>query len=288
METDYYQTIVDIPITLVKAKKVYESNSILISGGTLLQLNWEAGIERPSHLISMEKIIELAGIKEISEAGVRYLEIGAATVLAECCKNSLVLEHAKVLSDACSKIGAPAVRNRGTIGGNICSEVGDSIPALLVLDAQLNIYNGEKQYVVSIKEWLQTKKEANILELITTIRIPIQTQKEGVHYFFQKLGRRESFTAAIISVSGYIKKANAKIEEARLAIGGGAHQPVRLESAEKMLLHRNTGNLDFAPIYQAIENGFVSYSDPFVTERYRRKVAANIFFAQCKSIFNQD
>ncbi|MFT8322258.1 MAG: FAD binding domain-containing protein [Bacillus sp. (in: firmicutes)] len=101
MEFDSYQTVVHIPKTLVEVKKIYQKDSLLISGGTFVQLNWEAGLKRPAQMISMEKITELAGITETSNASISYLEIGAATTLAECCTNRLVQKHAKLLADAC-------------------------------------------------------------------------------------------------------------------------------------------------------------------------------------------
>ncbi|WP_445487074.1 FAD binding domain-containing protein [Niallia sp. 03133] len=288
METNDYQTVVEIPLTLAEINTDKLNESTLISGGTFLQLNWEAGQKRPSQLISLEKIKELKGIKEVSEGDLSFLEIGAATNLSECCKNILIQEYSKVLADACYKIAAPAVRNRGTIGGNICSKVGDSIPALLVLNAQLSIFNGEKEYLIPLKSWLETIKATDEPQILAKIRIPIEKNEKESYSFFKKVGRRESFTAAIISVAGYIKKANGKLVDVRMAIGGGAHSPVRLHAAEKMLINKNTADINLLSFYHAIENGFVSYTDPFVTELYRKKVAANLFFAQCKIGLEQE
>lgn len=280
VNTSYYQTVVDIPKQLADIKKIKREDSVFISGGTLLQLNWEAGSSRPSHLISMEMIKELHGIKKVSIDQQEFLEIGAATTLADCCEHKSILEYAPILASACQKIAAPAVRNRGTIGGNIAGKVGDSIPVLLVLEAKLSVYDGEKEIIIPMAEWLKTIIQPNSLQIITKILLPIKEEEKG-NYFFQKVGRRESFTAAIISVAGFLKIIDKKMVMARFAIGGGAHLPQRLIEAEKLAA---TNSFDFSTFSKVVESSFATYSDAFVTEKYRKQVAANILFAKCQGI----
>ncbi|WP_168714441.1 FAD binding domain-containing protein [Niallia nealsonii] len=283
LNTGYYQTVVDIPKQLGDIKKIKREDSLFISGGTLLQLNWEAGVDRPSHLISMEMIKELHGIQIVSIDQKEFLEIGAATTLADCCEHKNILKYAPILADACKKIAAPAVRNRGTIGGNIAGKVGDSIPVLFVLEAKLRVYDGERERVIPIQEWLKTAIQQNFLYIITTILIPIKEKEKG-NYFFQKVGRRESFTAAIISIAGFLKTVDKKVTIARFAIGGGAHLPQRLIEAEEILVDNSCDLLAF---YKAVETSFATYSDAFVTEKYRKKVAANILFTKCQEIMEK-
>ncbi|GKU82866.1 xanthine dehydrogenase family protein subunit M [Niallia sp. NCCP-28] len=283
LNTGYYQTVVEIPKQLGDIKKIKREDSLFIAGGTLLQLNWEAGINRPSHLISMEMVKELHGIQKVSIDRKEFLEIGAATTLADCCEHKSIVEHAPILADACKKIAAPAVRNRGTIGGNIAGKVGDSIPVLFVLEAKLCVYDGEKETIISIQEWLKTTIQQNPVLIITKILIPIKN-KEKENYFFQKVGRRESFTAAVISIAGFLKIADKKVTAARFAIGGGAHLPQRLIGAEEILVDTSG---DLFAFYKAVETSFSTYSDAFVTEKYRKKVAANILFAKCREIIEK-
>jgi xanthine dehydrogenase C subunit len=282
MGLEKYHTSVELPLTLTELKNNYSSKSVFISGGTLLQLNWEAGMERPVQLISTEKITALKKLEEVIIQDKKYLKIGAGTTIADCCYHTKIKQYAPILAEACKKIAAPAVRNRGTIGGNICSKIGDSIPALLVLDAKLLFFNGEKEYILSINEWLSSSKR-NPFELLIHVLIPIEDKEKKSSYFFEKIGRRESFTAAIISIAGYIEKNAKTYETVRLAIGGGAHLPTRIEKGEILLQNQSLSNVDWPSFHQAIENGFSSYTDPFVTEKYRRKVAANIFLGSIQT-----
>jgi xanthine dehydrogenase C subunit len=278
MSAETYPTSVEIPNNLSDIQNLIVQHNTIISGGTILQINWEAGVEKPKHLISTEKLPELKGIEEVQLDGQLYLRIGAAMTISDCLNNSFVRNNASILAEACEKIAAPAVRNRGTIGGNICSKIGDTIPVLLVLEAQLSFYNGEQEKMISLRKWL-AKPTPPSSELLTNIFIPIINAQN--YSFFKKIGRRETFTAAIISVAGYLEYEEYNIKAAKLSIGGGAHLPCRLTLAEEEL-NKGMKEIDWSCLYKKIQDDFSSYTDPFVTADYRKKVAANLFLATIK------
>ncbi|WP_400247897.1 xanthine dehydrogenase family protein subunit M [Niallia sp. JL1B1071] len=283
MTAETNPTSVEIPSKLSAIQNLKNQHSRIISGGTILQINWEAGLEKPEHLISTEKLPELIGIAEVQLDGKLYLKMGAAMTISDCLNNSFVRKNASILAEACEKIAAPAVRNRGTIGGNICSKIGDTIPALLVLEAQLSFYNGEQEYMISLRKWL-AKPTPPSAELLTSIFIPIIHRQN--YSFFRKIGRRESFTAAIISIAGYLEYEENTIKAARLSIGGGAHLPCRLTSAENEL-NKAVKEIDWSCLYKEIQDDFSSYTDPFVTAEYRKKVAANLFVSRVKDFLKE-
>ncbi|MBZ9535097.1 FAD binding domain-containing protein [Cytobacillus oceanisediminis] len=285
ISADAYPITVEIPYVLSDVSNLSNPNSLIISGGTILQINWEAGVEKPVHLISTEKLQPLKGITETDINGQRYLKIGAAMTIADCLNNQLVQRNASILTEACEKIAAPAVRNRGTIGGNICSKIGDTISVLLVLQAQLSFFNGKHEYIIPLREWL-VKPHPPSSELLTNIFIPIHVTNISTYSFFRKIGRRESFTAAIISVAGYLEFQDTIIKTARLSIGGGAHLPCRLTETEKELINGGE-TTDWKHLNKVIQADFSSYTDPFVTEEYRKQVAANLFIATIKDFLNR-
>ena len=64
ISADAYPITVEIPYVLSDVSNLSNPNSLIISGGTILQINWEAGVEKPVHLISTEKLQPLKGITE--------------------------------------------------------------------------------------------------------------------------------------------------------------------------------------------------------------------------------
>lgn len=280
------QPIVDIPVTLEDVFSLQREESVFVAGGTLLQLNWESGQHKPNHLISSHKLDRLKGIAEETLNGENYLRIGSSTLLSACISNVNIRKKAKIITGACEKIAAPAVRNRGTIGGNVCSRVGDTIPALLVLDAKLEFFNGTSTYIITVTEWLQESQLAGP-PLLLSILIPYEKSRES-RSFFQKIGRRESFTAAIVSTAGYMKLRNEFITDIKLAIGGGAHLPQRLVEGEAYLLNKDWKKTNWQEFRALLETSFQSYSDPFISDSYRRKAAANIITANILQILKNE
>ncbi|MBD8068004.1 FAD binding domain-containing protein [Bacillus sp. PS06] len=278
----YYRNLakipeVDIPSSLEECweLKQLKANATLISGGTLLQVQWETGAVIPTNLISLESIKELRGIQLKENNHQKMIEIGALTTLAACERNIILNEYANVLINAITAIAAPSVRNRATIGGNICSGVGDSIPALLILNAEVNYYNGSTIINIPLEQWLKSPELA-YRYLLTHIVIPIKNNTNLDTYYFRKVGRREAFTAALVSVAIYCKSVEAKVKDISICIGGGDHIPHQLKNSESFIKYRLHEQRDVVSLYQLICDEIQTYTDAFATESYRKQVAANI------------
>ncbi|WP_078546481.1 FAD binding domain-containing protein [Litchfieldia alkalitelluris] len=285
METE--NTVVTLPEVLIPnnikelwALKQIKSSSVIIAGGTLIQVQWETGESVPSSLISIESIKDLTGISVINNEEGKFIKIGTLTRLAECITDMTLLIHAPILAEACKNIAAPAVRNRGTVGGNICSGLGDAIPVLLCLDSLVEYYDGNGYTTTSLNAWLSNKLQAKGC-ILTAILIPIQEKILNNTYFYEKVGRREAFNVALISLSIICyKDSKSKANEIRICIGGGNHNPQRLEKTENFL--KNTDfekDLNLAILYELIYNEIDSYTDAFSTANYRKLVGTNLILS---------
>ena len=87
----------------------------LLAGGHSLIPLLKLRLAAPAAVIDIGRIAELRGISTDGDG----LRIGALTTHAEIAASDAVREHAAALAEAASQIGDPAVRNRGTIGGNL-------------------------------------------------------------------------------------------------------------------------------------------------------------------------
>ncbi|TXC91524.1 xanthine dehydrogenase [Metabacillus litoralis] len=273
---------VSIPITLKEAlqSKSKFKEGVYIAGGTLMQLDWEANEIMTKHIVSLKNLSELKGVEVVKEGQKRFVKIGALTTINECLNHTLTAMYCPLFVSACHSIAAPAVRNLATVGGNVASRIGDSLPALLVLDAEITCLMNGKKMTKKISDWLNDKQNSSFL--LIDIRIPFP--EEQVSYFYKKVGRREAFTPAVVSVSGMWRFEDEELLDVRLAVGGGSHYPVRLYQVEELL---KTDSLKFSSelVYSEILNEFNSYSDPFLSDQYRKKVAANIIISKLKKQF---
>src|SRR5262245_6365382 len=97
----------------------------LLAGGTALLLMIRYGIVRPAHVVSLDRIDGLRGIRRDGDT----LRIGALTAHTDLAASPAVRAHAPVLAMAAGRVATPAIRNMGTIGGNLCYAESASDPA---------------------------------------------------------------------------------------------------------------------------------------------------------------
>ncbi|TYS07991.1 xanthine dehydrogenase subunit C [Bacillus subtilis] len=233
------------------------------SGSTLLQLQWDNGIFPKQHLVSLEGIDEMRGIT----ASDTDVSVGALTTLNECRKNHLIKSELGCFSDAASVVAAPGIRSRATIGGNIASKIGDLIPLLLVLDAELIVYQ-KKLIRLSLGDWLIDEDFRTAI--VTRIIIP---RVEGECVFYRKLGRRQAFTGAVAVAAGRFLKDGG----IRLAAGHADITPERLmESEAKWMAPRWNPH----ELYETIIHELPFSADAFMSAAYRKKAAANVIMAE--------
>ncbi|NHN31020.1 FAD binding domain-containing protein [Paenibacillus agricola] len=264
-----------------KLKQALKGQAVFVSGGSLLRTQWESGTaSMPAHLISLEAIPELhrcySNNMEIS--------IGAGITLADC---QLKEETPQLLKDACRNIAAPSIRRQATLGGNILSTVGDSIPALVASGAQLIWFNGQSSEVQSVEEWtLQrsakgaVKEERILLEIRWSRPKASQASPHKVHTFYEKVGRREGFCPSVVTVAGaFGLDMSGVIHEVRLAAGSAAAITVRLSDAEALLEGACWSTNVAEPIHQAVMNQFDGGTDAFSSNTYRKRTAANLIVA---------
>ena len=92
------------------------AGALPVGGGTDLVPCTEEGILSPSAVVDVRRLTELRGI---TETGVGALRIGAAMTIAEIAEHAIIQRDFRMLAEACASVGTPALRNSGTLGGNL-------------------------------------------------------------------------------------------------------------------------------------------------------------------------
>jgi len=191
----------------VRLLSEHDGARALAGGQTLINV-MKARAASPDVLIDLEELGELKGI-ELRPDGT--VEIGAMTTYAE------VMESAEararpILGEVCAQIADVQVRNRGTVGGNVCSnDPTNHLPPLFVaLGAAMTIVGGDGERTVSAEEFFVGvyMTAAGPGELLTKISVPA--------------GKRDGFASVPIGVDGTcIVNAAASLEgdSPRIAIG---------------------------------------------------------------------
>jgi xanthine dehydrogenase C subunit len=264
-------------------KRLLDTDAVYVAGGTLLRTQWESGIAvMPKHIIDLSSIPGLKGITKETES----ITIGALTSLGQCRKDQLLIQHFPILIESIRSIGASSVRNLATVGGNIASRVGDSLPVFIVCHAEFEWSTGLSLMTEEASEWveriqIQLPKASHLL---TRIHLPVYRETDLVPKrfgAFHKVGRREAFTPSLVTIAlnGGLKT-DGTVADIAIAAGGGQTIPHRLAAAEKMLKGQVLNRELLGEVHQSIIDQYNPKSDAFATDSYRKKTAANLIVTE--------
>ena len=198
------------PTCLKDALKLYAKTDVIpYAGGTDLMLHGKDD----TTFMFLHKISEMKNITEDAE----YIRFGAACTFTEIINNSLT---PKILKDALSEIAAPAIRNLGTMGGNIAngSPKADSALVLFTCCAKLRIASCDKERIIPIKEFYKSRKELDLAsgELIVEILVP----KTGLdNYYYKKVGARGALAISRVSFAGIMDIKDGRILNCSTSFG---------------------------------------------------------------------
>jgi len=141
------------------------------------------------------------------------------------------------LVQACAEVGAPQIRTRGTIAGNLvtASPANDTIAPLMALDASVELRSASGTRVVPIEEFFIGFRTTALRrdELITAIRFP--HLRAGQRGLFLKLGLRRAQAISVIDVAFIMTLDGDVVRDARIALGCLAPTVVRASRAERFL-----------------------------------------------------
>ncbi len=159
--------------------------------------------------------------------------IGSACVMNYIAHHQVIIDNFPVLAQATLSVAAEQIRNIATIGGNVgnSSPVGDTIPALYSLEAEVNIVSAEGKRTVPINEFI-TGVGRNVLqpgEMIESFAIPMRKTKGA----FEKLGERKALSISKINLG--LSYWNDGKPHYRIGMGAVAITVLRVTKAEEFL-----------------------------------------------------
>lgn len=243
-----------------------DEDTYFVAGATLVQLDWAQGLRLTQRLISLGGIDGLTGI----EVGPDVIRIGALTTLAELERYRPIADELPMLLEAVKATAGPSIRNLGTIGGNVGGRRGCLIPALLALDARLDIARTGIRQRVSLVDWFAAGRDPDcVIEAVVVPR-----SGEPARWTYRKVGLRAGFMPAVIDVAGLLSTARDHITRCRMAVGGGT-AATRLPEVEALLIGETQHAVDWARVHAALIEAIKAPEDDFRTTRYRRVAAAN-------------
>ena len=246
-------------------------NAKLLAGGHSLIPLLKLRLATPETVIDIGRIADLHGITINDQ-----LTIGALSTHADIASSTDVQQHATALADAASQVGDPAVRNRGTIGGNIAhADPASDLPTVLVsLGATLTVVGPAGKRSVDVAEFFQGVMMTTLgdNDLITSIQIPMASADQVTAY--AKFSHPAS-RYAVIGVAVARTVNNGTCSAASVAIGGLVPIPTQCRAVEDILRDQSLSSATIATAASAVTNdlGDDLLGDVFASADYRKAIA---------------
>jgi OHCU decarboxylase len=245
-----------------------------IAGGTDVMVQYAAGKLPARKLVSIWNLPELRRI-EVTESEIR---IGAGCTYTDLRRHEVIGREFPLLGSAARWTGGVANQNRGTIGGNIvnASPAADSLPALLVYDAELILVSvrGERRlpYASFHTGYKKTLLAAD--ELLQAVCLP--RRFTGYFSHARKVGARNAQAISKVCIAALGRIADRVVDDVRIAMGSVAPVPLRLMETEHTVKGKAIDSELLLLARKAIAAEIRPIDDIRSTARYRAAVAGNL------------
>ena len=238
---EHYHTVRSVDEAIELLAK-YSGSARIVAGATDLIIELEAGLRPDLH--GLIDITRVPGLDHITTDDEGWIHLGPLVTHNHCAVSKLIVERAYTLARACWEVGAPQIRNRGTIAGNLitASPANDSITPLMALGAQVTLRSTSGERVVPIADFYTGVRQTVMRddEFMADIAFPMPP--EGSRSTFIKRGLRRAQAIAIVNVAAVLELDESEVVEASIALGSVTPTIARAEAAEDYLRGKTLDN----------------------------------------------
>jgi carbon-monoxide dehydrogenase medium subunit len=244
----------------------------LLAGGHSLIPLMKLRLAAPSTVIDIGRIAELRGIAAAGDT----LRIGALTTHAELAASADLRRGAPALAEAAAVVGDPAVRNRGTIGGNIAhADPASDLPTVLVgLGAQIVAVGPRGERTIDAARFFTGIMTTALAEdeIVSAVVVPSTSRGQGSAYV--KFSHPAS-RYAVIGVAAAVTLSRGACTDVRVALGGLLPFARRAGSVERAISEQPPSNDAIAAAANKVldDLGDDVTGDIFASADYRRAIA---------------
>ena len=232
--TYYTPTTLDETLRLLTR---HGKDARLIAGGTDILIELERKIRTPGVLIDITHIPGLDQILLVKNV----FHLGPLVTHNQVVASQAIVERAYPLARACWEVGAPQIRNRGTIAGNVitASPANDTIAPLWALGASVTLRSVRGERALPFYEFYKSVRKTAMAddEMLTDISFPAMNDEE--RGTFSKLGLRRAQAISVVNAAVILELHRDAIVKARLAYGSVAPTIVRAPEVERYLIGKS-------------------------------------------------
>jgi xanthine dehydrogenase small subunit len=247
-------------------------DSLMLAGGT------DVGLWVTKQLRELPPILYLGDVAELNQVRERPQElwIGAAVSIAEAWR--ALCGRFPALKEQAARFASPPIRNSATLCGNLAngSPIGDSIPALIALGAELELRRASRVRRLPLEDFYlgYQKKDLAAGEFVVGVAIPLPAPGQRLASY--KLSKRIDQDISAVCATFRVSTQGARVLDARLAFGGLAGIACRARRAERALSDGGFTHEGIEAAVAALAADFTPLSDLRASGEYRLRTAGNL------------
>jgi CO/xanthine dehydrogenase FAD-binding subunit len=267
------------PGTLLEACSIVgaDEDALPIAGGQTLVPMLAMRLARPTKLVDILRLPELAGIRRANGS----LVLGATTRQIEAERSPLVTADLPLLAAALPWVGHQPTRNRGTLGGSVANaDPSAEIPLIAVtLGAEIVIQSRDEERVVAADDFFLGAMSTALQPgfCVKELRFPVWPEPQFGVGFHEISARKSDFAYASAAVQVAADE-DGKCLNVVLGLGGLSDRPVRIPLDAVIGQHLSATRL-MDTVAEAVGNaceGFDLRSDIHASANYRRRLAVTL------------
>lgn len=244
----------------------------VVAGGTDLILELERGVRK-----DVDTLIDITRIPNLDQITIdddEVIHLGALVTHNDCAASKLIRKRAYPLARAAWEVGAPQIRNRGTIAGNLItgSPANDTITPLMALGAKVKLVSAKRTRVVPLKKFYlgvrKTVMEAD--EMLVDIFFPALSKSQ--HGTFIKLALRRAQAISLVNAAIILDVKSDTVKSASITLGAVTPIITHASKAEKFLTGKKLNEKNIAAAAELAVKSAKPIDDVRGSASYRKEM----------------
>jgi carbon-monoxide dehydrogenase medium subunit len=256
----------------IAALRSAEGEGLVVAGGIVVGSLINQRLASPKVLVDISRIPDLRRIDRQSDG---TLFIGALATHEDVLRSSEIGRLVPLLAEIAADISCPRLRNRGTIGGSLCTIGGQGDPAtgLIALEAKLHLRGPVGARTLAVEDFYKDQFQTDIAadEILEWVEVPPPIP--SAHFGFCKIGPRNAMDWTQIATSTAFFVKGAAISKARIGMNGVANTPSRPRRVEQVLRGKKPDEIDWSAVVAALDAEIAPTGDLVYSEDYKRHLA---------------